>query len=188
VLGAAALIVASVLALAPISPTAADVLGRFNTIGHPNSDPSAQARRNSFSQLFPSAVSAPLGHGLGTAGEATRLHGESDLRAVDNGYLSLLYQVGPFGFTLVVIALAIVARSAWKGAQARAPGQELRLLLFAMLVFLLVQLTSGDIFYGPSGVILWWIGGQVMGYEWRRIATERRAPPAELREPAMASA
>jgi hypothetical protein len=173
VLGAAAVVVVTTLALAPVSPTAADVLGRFNTIGNPGSDPSAEARQTTFNQLFPKAISAPLGHGLGSAGEATRLKGETDLRAVDNGYLSLLYQVGPVGFALVAVALGLIARSAWNGARARAPGQELRLLLFAMLVYLLVQLTSGDVFYGPSGVILWLIGGQVLGYEWRRAANQR---------------
>ena len=36
-----------------------------------------------------------------------------------------------------------------------------------MLVFLLVQATSGDIFYGFTGVILWFIGGQVLAYQVR---------------------
>ncbi len=34
------------------------------------------------------AAAAPLGHGLGSAGEATKLKGESLLRAPDNGYLA----------------------------------------------------------------------------------------------------
>jgi O-antigen ligase len=178
VVTAGAVIVAVTLALAPFSNTAADVVSRFSTIGQPNSDSSAVARQQSFNQLFPQAVSAPLGHGLGTAGEATRLHGESDLRAVDNGYLSLLYQVGPVGFILVAIALGYVTKSAWNGARTRGPEWELRLLLFAMLVYLLLMLTSGDVFYGPSGVILWLIGGQVLGYEARRAAFARRASMA----------
>jgi hypothetical protein len=161
------------IALAPVSPTANDVVQRFSTIGQPSTDESAEARRTSFEQLLPVAISAPLGHGLGSAGEATRLHGETDLRAVDNGYMSLLYQVGPVGFLLVMAALALVVVSAWNGASIRGPGQELRLLLFAMLVYLLVMMTSGDVFYGPSGVILWFIGGQVLAYEWRRAASQR---------------
>jgi len=183
VLGAMGVIVLISVALAPVSHTAGDVVSRFSSIGQTGSDSSAVARQASFSALFPRAVSAPLGHGLGSAGEATRLHGETDLRAVDNGYLSLLYQVGPVGFILVMVALGLIVRSAWNGAQARGPGYELRLLLFAMLVYLLVQLTSGDVFYGPSGVILWFIGGQVLAYEWRRAmaspyASSRRSTTA----------
>jgi O-antigen ligase len=156
-----------------VSPTASDVVSRFSTIGQGTKEPSAEARKTGFEQLFPVAVSAPLGHGLGSAGEATRLHGETDLRAVDNGYLSLLYQVGPVGFALVMIAIGIIARAAWNGARARGPGQELRLLLFAMLAYLLTMMTSGDVLYGPSGVILWFIGGQVLAYELRRAASQR---------------
>jgi putative inorganic carbon (hco3(-)) transporter len=170
---AAAVVVVATLALAPVSNTAADVVSRFSTIGQPSTDQSAEARRTSFEQLLPVAASAPLGHGLGSAGEATRLHGETDLRAVDNGYLSIMYQVGPVGFMLVMIAIFFVARAAWNGARSRAPGQEFRLLLFAMLVYLLVMMTSGDVLYGPSGVILWFIGGQALAYEWRRAASQR---------------
>jgi putative inorganic carbon (hco3(-)) transporter len=173
ILGAAAVIVVASVALAPVSSTASDVVKRFSTIGSPRQDESAEARRTSFQQLLPVAASAPLGHGLGSAGEATRLHGETDLRAVDNGYLSLMYQVGPLGFLLVMGAIALILYAAWNGARARAPGQELRLLLFAMLVYLLAMMTSGDVLYGPSGVILWFIGGQVLAYELRRAAIQR---------------
>jgi O-antigen ligase len=171
VFGAAAVVVAATLALAPVSSTADNVISRFSTIGNPSSDHSYSERSETFSRYLAPSLQAPLGHGLGTAGEATRLTGESDLRAVDNGYLSLMYQVGPVGFVLVMVALGAITVAAWRGAQARGPGQELRVLLFAMLVYLLVQLTSGDIFYGAAGVILWFIGGQVLAYEYRRRRT-----------------
>ena len=82
----------------------------------------------------------------------------------------MLYQVGPGGFLLVVAALGFMLMAAWKGARAPAPEQELRLLLFAMLVFLITLLAFGDVFYGSLGVILWFIGGQVLAYDWRRRA------------------
>jgi hypothetical protein len=34
----------------------------------------------------------------------------------------------------------------------------------------MVLLTSGDAFYGSSGVILWFIAGQVLAYDYRRRA------------------
>jgi putative inorganic carbon (hco3(-)) transporter len=168
VLGAGVVVVIATFALAPVSNTANNVLNRFNTIGNFRADTSATERATSFSQLLPTALEAPLGHGLGTAGEPTKLSGESDLRAPDNGYLSLMYQVGPVGFIFVMAALAFALRAAWNGARARAPGQDLRLLLFATLVYMLVQLSSGDSFYGSHGVIIWFISGQVLGYEFRR--------------------
>jgi putative inorganic carbon (hco3(-)) transporter len=164
VLGTGAVIAIATLALAPVSSTAQQVLDRFNSISL-SGETSTEERKASFSETFPQAVRAPLGHGLGTAGEATKLSGDSDLRAPDNGYLSLIYQVGPIGFLLVIAAIAFILRAAWHGARARAPGQELRLLLFSMLVYLVVLLAAGDEFYGSHGVIFWFIGGQVLAYD-----------------------
>lgn len=172
VLGAAALIVAATLALSPVSTTARQTRERFNTIVHFRADPSATERQATFGSTLPVALAAPLGHGLGTAGEPSKLTGDSFLRAPDNGYLSLLYQVGPVGFLLIMAAIALILRAAWDGARARAPGQELRVMLFAMLAYLLVQAAFGDVFYGSSGVILWLIGCQVLAYDVRRRAAQ----------------
>jgi putative inorganic carbon (hco3(-)) transporter len=176
VLGSGAVIVAATLALAPVSSTAQAVLNRFTSITDFRGDTSSNERRATLSGTLPTAAQAPLGHGLGTAGEASKLTGDSFLRAPDNGYLGLMYQVGPFGFLLVMAAIAIVVRAAWKGARARASGQELRLLLFAMLVYLLVLLTAGDEFYGSHGVIFWFIAGQVLAYDFRQRAAAGRSP------------
>jgi hypothetical protein len=167
VLGGAAVAVAATLALSPVSPTAKQVVDRFKSIdpGGRQEDRSARERSKTVSATLPTAVVAPLGHGLGSAGEPSKLTGEDELRAPDNGYLGLMYQVGPIGFICVMAALALIAIAAWNGARARAPGQELRLLLFAMLVYLLVLLWGGDEFYGSHGVILWFIAGQVLAYD-----------------------
>jgi O-antigen ligase len=170
VLGAAAVTVVAALALSPVSGAARDVVNRFESITNLGADRSVTDRSTSFSQLAPTAAGRPQGHGLGTAGESTKLSGDTDLRFPDNGYLSLMYQVGPLGFVLVLAAMAIVLVAAWNGARARAPGQELRLLLFAMLIFIVFLLPSGDAFYGASGVVLWFIAGQVLAYEFRQRA------------------
>jgi hypothetical protein len=179
VLGTGAVVAAATVALSPVSSTAHQVLDRFKSIGF-GDEPSTQERKATFSETFPRAVSAPLGHGLGSAGEATRLTGDSDLRAPDNGYLSLIYQVGPIGFLFVMAAIALVLRAAWNGARARAPGQELRLLLFAMLVYLVVLLAAGDEFYGSHGVIFWFIAGQVLAYDFQRRASLRHPRASEI--------
>jgi O-antigen ligase len=183
VLTAAAIVVATTLALAPVSPAARSVLDRFNTLGDLSVDRSANDRQATFSETLPKAVSAPLGHGLGSAGEPSKLNETQGLRTPDNGYLALAYQVGPIGFLLVVAALGFIVRAAWNGAQARAPGQDLRVLLFTMLIFMLVLLTAGDEFYGSLGLILWFISGQVLAFEHRqRVAAARlrEVEPARL--------
>jgi hypothetical protein len=84
-----------------------------------------------------------------------------------------MYQVGPLGFLLVIAALGAILVSAWNGARARAPGQEWRLALFAMFVYLLLLLPSGDAFYGSSGIILWFIAGAVLAFEFRNKPAPR---------------
>jgi hypothetical protein len=180
VFGAVAVIVATTLALSPASQTAHDVVNRFKSITN-REDTSVTERSATATETLPRAVAAPLGHGLGSAGEATKLSGVSDLRAPDNGYLGLVYQVGPIGFILVMSAAAYILAAAWNGARARAPGQEMRLLLFALLVFMFVQLYTGDAFYGVVGVIFWFIGGQVLAYDYYLRSQKRPSPEGASR-------
>jgi hypothetical protein len=177
VFGAAAVAAAVTIALSPVSQTAKDVVNRFESITNNQEDTSAVERKATVRETLPVAVRAPLGHGLGSAGEATKLTGESELRAADNGYLSLMYQVGPIGFLLVMATLGYIAVAAWDGARSPAPGQEMRQLLFAMLVALLVILWAGDGFYGSVGVIFWFVSGQVLANDYRRRMDEAIAPP-----------
>jgi hypothetical protein len=176
VFGTALVIVMAAVALSPVSPTAHQVVERFKTVKNLGQDTSATERQATFSDTLPIAARAPLGHGLGSAGEATKLKGDSLLRAPDNGYLALMYQVGPVGFLLVVAALGYILMAAWNGARARAPGQDLRLVLFALFVYLLVTLAAGDEFYGSHGVVLWFIAGQVLAYDFRRRAQDSQRP------------
>ena len=182
VFGTGAVVVAVTLALAPILPAAQDVVDRFDTIGNLGGDRSATERSATLSETLPEALTATFGHGLGTAGEQSKLNAEAGLRTPDNGYLALLYQVGPVGFALVMAAIVLILGAAWRGARDRSPGQELRLLLFAMFVYTIVQLGSGDQLYGITAVIFWFIGGQVLAYEVLR-RRRARAGPGE-REPA----
>lgn len=144
------------LLLSPVSPTAAALVDRADTTTSLNQDTSAQARIATPSQVVPEAVRRPFGHGLGSAGEATRLSADQDLRAPDNGYLSLLYQAGPVGFVLVMIGL-IVALAAAVRATRVAPTD--RMILLGALGFVLVFMISGDHFYGVIGVVLWYLLG-----------------------------
>jgi hypothetical protein len=176
VFGFALVIVMAAVALSPVSPTAHQVVERFKTVKSLGQDTSATERQATVSDTLPIAARAPIGHGLGSAGEATKLKGDSLLRAPDNGYLALMYQVGPVGFLIVVGALGFVLAAAWNGARSPAPGQDLRLALFALVIYLLVTLAAGDEFYGSHGVVLWFIAGQVLAYDFRRRALLARSP------------
>ncbi len=173
VLGSFAVIAATTVALSPVSVAARNVLTRATTFTALGGDASYTARASTIAQTLPPALAAPLGHGLGSAGEQSRLDNPTALQTPDDGYLALVYQVGPVGFILVVLAIASVTASAWRLARAGIAG-DLSVLLFAMIVFTLVLLTSGDAFYGVTGVLFWFICGQILGIEYRTAQSRSR--------------
>jgi putative inorganic carbon (HCO3(-)) transporter len=159
-------------ALAPTNPTAAAIAGRFDTLGALGEDTSVQARTTTTLALVPASLALPLGHGLGTAGEGSKLNGAAPLRAPDNGYLSLLYQVGPIGALLVLGGLGLALRIAVSRARrVRVPLEEGPFVV-AVIAFLLVFMISGDHFYGVMGTALWYMLGAASGALWQ-------APPAQ---------
>jgi putative inorganic carbon (HCO3(-)) transporter len=160
------LVVVAAAAYGGKSTTGEAVVGRFNTLGGLNSDTSARARVATPSEVVPQAVAQPLGSGLGSAGEASKLGARGSLRATDNAWLSLLYQVGPFGFLLVIGAATIGARNAVATIlRSRDPRD---VLTFALLAFLFVAAFTSDIYYGITGVVTWYLfGSAVRRSEWQ---------------------
>jgi len=160
-------------------------VGRASTLGDLGTDASAEAREQTARALAPQVLAAPLGYGLGSTGEATRLGGGEGVRAVDNGYLSLAYQVGIPGAFLV---LGGVFAATWTTARSalRADPDRGAATLTAVLVFFLVLMLSGDQLYGLPGAILWYLVGVALARQAadggaaaatsRRLSFARRAP------------
>lgn len=166
-------VVLVLVALGPIAfggATGAALTDRADSFGSLGQDESAQERLATPARVLPQALALPLGRGVGQAGEATRLSG-GGFRYTDNGYLSLMFQVGPFGFILVMIPVVIAFREACRNAWKRP--KEVDVLIFATFVFLVVTMFAGDQLYGVAGMIFWYTAGLAM----------RRS---EIREPAPA--
>jgi putative inorganic carbon (HCO3(-)) transporter len=134
------------------------IVGRASTFGDLNQDVSAQERVATPLELVPEAVTQPFGHGIGSAGEASRLGPSSALRNTDNGYLSLLYQAGPLGFLLVLGAI-VAALSRAVGNLGLHRSDPLDVLVVTMLGFLLVGMIGGDLLYGVTGMVFWYLLG-----------------------------
>ncbi len=155
-------------------PTTRAFTERVTSLGDPEKDVSFQDRLERTNQLLPTAVGQPLGAGSGQAGLASeRLGGTTDefLVNVDNGYLSLLYQSGPFGFVMTVAALLLALGGAVRalGMAAESERQQ-RAALLATLAMLLVTLAAADVLFGLPGAILWYVCGLAAAYA-------RAAPP-----------
>lgn len=149
------------LALSLSQGTLDAFVGRVSTFGALSTDVSAEAREEGARALAPRVLAAPLGYGLGSAGEATRLAGGEGLGVVDNGYLSLAYQVGIPGALLVLAGLFVAT---WTSARSalRADPDRSAATLTAVFVFFIVLLLSGDQFYGLPGAILWYLVGAAL--------------------------
>jgi putative inorganic carbon (hco3(-)) transporter len=151
----------AVLALSGTGSTYTAIVARITTLGSLGTDQSARARTAAPQQVLPELAGRPLGFGLGSAGEATRLAKTSGLRAPDNGYLAMAYQLGFVGGLLVIGALlSAIAIALRRLYGVRDPD---RALLTAVFAFFLVSLLSGDGFYGFAGMTLWYFAGAALG-------------------------
>jgi putative inorganic carbon (hco3(-)) transporter len=175
----------AVLVVGDSNPTTRAFTERVTSLGDPEKDVSFQDRLERTNQLLPESLSKPLGAGSGQAGLASeRLGGTTDefLVNVDNGYLSLLYQSGPFGFLLTVAALFAALGSAVRalGIADEERRQE-RAALLATLVMLLVALAAADVLFGLPGAILWYVCGLAVAYARREPTPSRLGYPSAPR-------
>jgi len=149
------------VALASAGGTSGAILERAGTFGDLGGDTSLQARQATPLELLPQIAGLPFGHGLGTAGEASRLsEDDGTLPASDNGYLALAYQLGLPGAVLVISAFVVPVLLVARAAVAR---RSPRLAaLCAVLVAYLGLMAAGDQLYGLAGLVLWYVIGTAL--------------------------
>lgn len=151
----------AVVAVGSSNPTTKAFTDRLTSLGD-SKDVSATERLETTSRLLPQSLGQPLGAGLGQAGLAAGLSesGESGVVDVDDGYLALLYQSGPFAFLLVMWAVFAGVGAAIRSV-GRAPpdARAYRAAILGILVMLLVAEASADVLFGIPGVIFWYLAG-----------------------------
>jgi O-antigen ligase/polysaccharide polymerase Wzy-like membrane protein len=167
------------------NPTTKAFTERVTSLGDVEKDRSAQERLETTNQLFPIALRQPLGEGAGQAGMASELSGgqeaNSRIATVDDGYLSLMFQDGPFGFLLVVAALILSVGAAIKAVgQASEEERQPRAAVLATIIMLLVALAAGDILFGLPGVMLWYLCGTAVAWA-SKSALRTSSQPSRLR-------
>lgn len=164
------------------NPTTRAFTQRVTSFGSLGQDESAQDRLKFTQELLPAATSRPFGAGVGQAGLAARLEehkGQESLTTTDNGYLALLYQVGPFGFLLVSIAMGMGVVASVRALGDGGDDEESRMehaSILAALVVLLVAQAGGDMLYGISGAIFWYLAGVSFATR-RRTASQSEGVP-----------
>ncbi len=144
------------------NPTTKAFTERFTSLGDPGSDYSANDRFSTSVRLIPESIGEPMGKGLGQAGLAANLNEskKSGVVNIDDGYLAVLYQSGPLAFILLLIAFFAVVRASIQALANAPPTQRpYRAIVMSILVMMLVAQASGDVLFGVTGVIFWYLGG-----------------------------
>ena len=143
------------------SPAGQAVVQRASSISNGTNDKSGSDRKQAILTLGPQALSKPLGAGLGSVGAASDLNPNPPASLVDNGYLIMLYQVGPIGFLLVGFGILGMIWIVLRGTtvESRRP---LLPLLAPIGVFIPLSLFS-ETLYGITGFILFYALGEALG-------------------------
>lgn len=144
-------------------PTIQAVLARGASVVTYGDDTSAQARFRFIQSVLPTTVSPEgiAGHGLGQSGASVSIGGAGDYLLADHGYVSFLYQNGPVGLALLLVALASLGLLAVRNARRAVWHAPLELAIFALFI---VIGFFGDVFYGVIGAMFWYVAGRILAH------------------------
>lgn len=143
------------------SPAGQAVVQRASSISQGANDKSGSDRLDAITTLGPQALSKPLGAGIGSVGAASDLNPNPPASLVDNGFLIMLYQVGPIGFLLVGFGILGMIWIVLRGTSVESR-RPLLPLLAPIGVFLPLSVFS-ETLYGITGFILFYALGEALG-------------------------
>jgi hypothetical protein len=137
-----------------LDPEIANVVtDRMQTFQSTKQDDSFQDRAKEYRVLLTNLATDPAGEGLSNA---ETFHGY----IMDSGIIRLLYSCGWIGAALFLAGIALCARSMPSGRNSADP---IAPVYRAVVVALIFELLSGNIFVGSSGAMLWICIGLAFG-------------------------
>lgn len=181
---ALALVLGAMYAVVGGSTAGQAVVDRATSVKKGEDDGSVKSRIDAITEFGPKAIVAPLGNGLGSVGQAARVSTKGDPPFVDNGYLTILWQGGLLGFTLMMGSL--VYGTIYGLRNLNHYKRRERFPFLAVIVVSAVMHLSGDTLFGLPAVILWYSLGALMASSedpkseemtLRRKMRKRAAPP-----------
>jgi hypothetical protein len=144
-------------------PDVSDVVSaRLATLTEPDTDDSALSRLEGHTRAMDFVGARPFGGGIGFSDART----EEVIGMRDSVFVAALVQFGLFGAALCVAALCVLARCLWDYYR-HAPSPE-ALGLACAGIGLLSTVAFGTVNAGPSGILLWLIGGLAAASKARR--------------------
>jgi hypothetical protein len=143
------------------TPAGTAVVQRASSVGAGTNDVSGKSRMDAITTLVPESMGQPLGHGIGSVGAAASLNPDPEVSLVDNGYLIVLYQVGPLGFLLIgfgILGMIVIT------LRHTTPEDRKSLLPLLAPIGVYVPLSFfSETLYGITGFILFYGIGEALG-------------------------
>lgn len=138
------------------------VVDRAASVGDASSggDHSTNERIQAITEFGPKALVQPIGDGLGSVSQASRLSSKGEPPFADNGYLLILWQTGLLGFVLVFGG--ILAGTIYGARQLNSYKRKERFPFVAIVIVTGVQSAAADTLFGLAAVILWYSLGALM--------------------------
>jgi hypothetical protein len=183
--------IAAFLALAPDDTIRYELGQRLATFQALSEDGSARDRANSADGALSASMANPQGIGLGASGTAAKLTPESTSAyfynadpAIDNGYISRLYEMGFFGFSVFIITMGvafIITVAAYRRALSIGNIEDVGLTAVCLAFFVgtLGSFYGGDSIQGITGVLFF----VALALPSRIITDSRERDSKSLRDP-----
>ncbi|MDO9353095.1 MAG: O-antigen ligase family protein, partial [Solirubrobacteraceae bacterium] len=143
------------------TPAGTVVVQRAASVGAGANDKSGSDRITAITTLGPPALIAPVGSGIGSVGAASDLNPNPKASLVDNGYLIMLVQVGPFGWLLIAFGIGGMVWLVVRGTDVQ-QRRDLLPLLAPVGVYVPLSFFS-ETLYGLPGFILFYALGEALG-------------------------
>ncbi|AHV95887.1 O-antigen ligase family protein [Paenibacillus sabinae] len=169
--------------IVPKLPGAEGLTARMETLSSIQEDRSYNDRLNLLGTMIPAIKSNPVGQGIGSVGQSTKIGNSGELGEygiMDNGFIALMLTFGAPGGLLFFIALGAVAKQIYGRVVGMIRLQLYGRLALAAWVGAVVGLVSDNGFSGLKAYLIWMLIGLGLGVRELIETGRKEADPAVI--------
>lgn len=161
--------------IVPKLPGAEGLVARMETLGSVSEDHSYNERLDLWQRMVPMVASNPVGQGIGSVGQGTKIGNDGALGEygnMDNGFIALLLTFGAFGGLFFIWALGTVLKQIVIRVTRKDSLQPYARLSLAAWSGAIATLMSDNGFPGLKGYLIWMLIG--LGLSGKEILESRK--------------
>lgn len=159
-------VAAALFWIVPKLPGAEGLVARMETLTSVQEDHSYNERLNLWQNMLPTVISNPVGQGIGSVGQGTKIGNGGELGEygnMDNGFIALLLTFGVLGALFFFGALGAVIKQIVGRVTSKDSLQPYARLSLAAWTGAVVSLVSDNGFPGLKGYLVWMLIGLGLG-------------------------